>query len=245
MAGGDRVGPGRDGGQGLADLPAVTDRPLGRVALGLLAIVVLAGIGVAGVVMVPADGADQAAVVESGMVERADVDLVAFRDPEGGYEISVPDGWVSMSFDGDVSELGERAFPDDPELADEFQELADSRPASLRFMSVDPDEARPREPGSIVVIERGAARGFTDHGAISPEARRAVREIGGDVTSDGTFMTAGGQAVRVAYDLEDSVSGIQYLIVVGDDAWTFTYTSRELPEEAPVADAVAASFAPG
>jgi hypothetical protein len=76
------------------------------------------------------------------------------------------------------------------------------------------------------------------------EAQRAVRAIDGDVTGDGTFMTAAGEAVRVTYDLEDSFSGIHYLIVVGEDVWTLTYTSREIPEEVPVADAVATTFAP-
>jgi hypothetical protein len=109
--------------------------------------VVLAGVGLAGVLVLPTNGADEAGVVESGSVERADVDLVPFRHPQGAYELSVPEGWVSMSFDGDVSEVGERAFPDDPELAEEFQDVANARPASLRFMSVDPDETTPRELG--------------------------------------------------------------------------------------------------
>jgi hypothetical protein len=72
-----------------------------------------------------------------------------------------------------------------------------------------------------------------------------VRAIDGDITGDRTFMTAAGEAVRVTYDLEDSFSGIQYLIVVGEEVWTLTYTSREILEEVPVADAVAATFAPG
>jgi hypothetical protein len=234
-----------EGGHRRADSGAVAGQLKGRVVLGLLAVVLLAGVELAGVLMLPSNGADEARMVESGWVERADVDLVPFRDPQGGYELAVPERWVSMSFDGDISEIGERTFHDHPELAEEFQELANARPASLRFMSVDPEETTPSELGSRVTVIRNPARGSTDPGVLLTQARRAVRAIDGDITGDRTFMTAAGEAVRVTYDLEDSFSGIQYLIVVGEEVWTLTYTSREIPEEVPVADAVAATFAPG
>ncbi|HZA04584.1 MAG TPA: hypothetical protein VE617_08465, partial [Propionibacteriaceae bacterium] len=74
-----------------------------------LAVAALIAVTVLVALVLPSEGGDDAEPVQP-----ADVDLVPFRDPQGAYEISVPEDWVSASVEGDVSGVGQEAFPDDP-----------------------------------------------------------------------------------------------------------------------------------
>lgn len=194
--------------------------------------------------MLPAHDDGGVELAESGPAEVAEVELVPFRGPQGAYEISVPEGWVTASLEGDISDVGRETFPDDPEVAEGFQQLASTAPRSLLFMSIDPTEVTARTFGSNVNILRVPDPGGADQEELLADARQGIGQIDGEVTDDGTFMTPAGEAVRVAYEL-GPVDGIQYYVAVGGDVWTLTYTSDELPEEEPVADAVASTFTVG
>jgi hypothetical protein len=216
-----------------------------RVVLGLLAVAALVAVTVLVALVLPGDAGGDADSAESGSGEPVDVDLVPFRDPEGGYEISVPQGWASASLEGDVSDVGQRTFPDDPALADEFQERVSVLPRVIVFVSLDPREMSRGTFASNLNLVRvsesiggGVAEGVD-------ELRRTIRAGGGQVVDEGSFSTLAGEATRVEYETRGPVSGIAYLVAAGDEVWVLTYTTTDLDAEEGIADATASTFAPG
>ena len=55
----------------------------------------------------------------------------------------------------------------------------------------------------------------------------------------------GRQGVRLEYEVSGSFAGVAYYLDAGGDVWALIYTSVDLPEEEPLADAVAETFVPG
>jgi hypothetical protein len=205
--------------------------------LGVLAVAALVSVTVLVALVLPSDEGDSA-----DPVERADVDLVSFRDPQGAYEVSVPEGWVSASLEGDISDLGRELFPDDPGRAAVVQQRLSSIPRAVIFMSLDSDQIGAGFTRNFTVVRiPGAGGGGRDN--LVAQARQAV--AGTDVTDEGSFLAAGREGVRVEYDVSGAISGVAYVLDVGGDVWALVYTSLDLPEEEPLADEVAATFAPG
>jgi hypothetical protein len=208
--------------------------------LGLLAIVALVAVTVA-VALVLSSG-DENSAEPAGPVD--DADLVPFRDPQGAYEISVPEGWVSASLEGDVSALGREAFPGDPDMAAELQRRLTSVPRAVVFMSLDGDQMRNRQLARNFTMIRLPGAGGGDQDDLAAEARRAIGG-GVDVTDEGSFLAEGREGVRLEYEVSGTFAGVAYFLDAGGDVWALTYTSVDLPEEEPLADAVAATFVPG
>lgn len=211
-----------------------------RVVLGLLAVAALIAVTVLVALVLPSEGGDDAEPVQP-----ADVDLVPFRDPQGAYEISVPEDWVSASVEGDVSGVGQEAFPDDPDLAEEFQQRVSALPRVIIFVSVDPREmTRDRFASNVNLVRVSESVGGGPEEGVD-ELRRTVNASGGEVVDEGSFPTRSGSATRIEYEMRGPVSGIAYFVAAGGDVWVLTYTSTELEAEEGVADEMAASFAPG
>jgi hypothetical protein len=211
--------------------------------LGLLAVAALIAVTVLVALVLPSDGSGDADPVAPA--EQADDDLVPFRDPQGAYEISVPEEWASASLEGDVSGVGEEAFPDDPDLAEEFQQRVSTLPRVIVFVSIDPDEmTRGRFASNVNLVHVSESVGGGAEEGVD-ELRRTIRANGGDVVDEGSFTTLSGEATRIEYEATGQVSGVAYFVPAGGDVWVLTYTSTELEAEEAVADEMASSFAPG
>ncbi len=220
-----------------------------RVALGVLVAAALAAGGIGGGMAVAskAEHADEL-VGSRPSAEAADVDLVPFHDPLGAYEVSIPQGWVAASLEGDVSGVGAETFPNDPAMAEEFQRRVSSIPRALIFVSLDPDEMAPTAFTSNFNIIRVPGSSESDLDDNVADVRRTIRASGGHMVEEGSFTTAAGEATRLEYEGQGPVSeiaGISYVVAAAGEVWGLTFSTDDLSEEEPVADAVAATFAPG
>jgi hypothetical protein len=214
-----------------------------RVVLGLLAIVALVAVTVAGaLVLSSGDGDSDGDSVEPA--EPVDANLVPFTDPQGAYEISVPEGWVSASLEGDVSGIGQEAFPDDPDMAAELQRRLTSVPRAVVFLSLDRDQMGIGQLTRNFTLIRLPGAGGGDQDDLVAEARQAIG-AGVEVTDEGSFLAAGREGVRLEYEVSGTIAGVAYFLDAGGDVWALTYTSIDLPEEEPLADEVAATLVPG
>jgi hypothetical protein len=212
-----------------------------RVVLGLLAIVALVAVTVAGALVLSSGDGDGDSAEPAEPVDAAD--LVPFTDPQGAYEISVPEGWVSASLEGDVSGLGQEAFPDDPDLAAELQRRLTSVPRAVVFLSLDRDQMGIEQLTRNFTLIRLPGAGGGDQDDLAAEARQAIG-AGVEVSDEGSFLAEGREGVRLEYEVSGSIAGVAYFLDAGGDVWALTYTSVDLPEEEPLADGVAATFVP-
>jgi hypothetical protein len=220
----------------------------GRGAVIVVVLAIFVAVGVLGLgaalLLTGADSDDESQEAEE--VDGSSADLVAFDHPDGAFELSVPQGWAATRVEGDVSGLGSETFPDDPLLAQRFQQMVDAIPRALIFVSVDPQDLTASRFVSNFNVVRNPVMGGTDPDQLLAQARAAAEPLGAEVTDEGTIMTPAGEVARLAYDMPElpGVSGIHYLVAVDGEVWSLTFTSDDLPAEASIADAVASTFVP-
>jgi hypothetical protein len=213
------------------------------VVLGVIVLVlVLVGGGLAALVVLSDD--EDEPVAEP--VPIGDAEVEPFQHPGGDYALSVPAGWVSTPVEGDVSALGAQAFPDDAEAAGRLQSMVDALPRVIVFVSVDPEALVSRSFVDNINLVRLDVPGTPGLDQVEAEARLGIEAFGGSPTSDGRYMTAGGEAVRIEYDVPavPGVGGVQYHLPLDGNVWTLTFSSDDMEANMGLADAVAADLSP-
>jgi hypothetical protein len=192
------------------------------------------------------DGGSSASSSEAGeLAPASDVELVPYAHPDGTYSLSTPAGWVSAPIEGDVAGLGDELFAGDPQLAEAFQMVANSLPRNIVFVSMDRDDMTARRFTTNLTVARVSDVPVGDLDELEGVLRREVQALAGaEVTSESRVETPAGEAIRMEYDIGSmpGVSGIQYGLLVDGEVWSFAYSSDDLPDDAGVADAIAATF---
>lgn len=211
-----------------------------------VALIAMVGVVAAFIVSGGDDGGGDEPSGQQSEAAASDAGLVMFDHPDGTYALGTPEGWAATPIEGDVTGIGAEVFPDEPAMADAFQRMIDSVPRNIVFVGADSEEIAAGSFVSNINVARLANAPTTDLDQLAGLARQEVAATGGQVTDEGRFTTAGGEALRVEYTIErmPGVAGIMYQVPVGGDVWGLAYTSNDLDAEEGLADAVAASFEP-
>lgn len=75
-----------------------------------------------------------------GQAQEPSGDAAALVDEEGGYELSLPEGWIFTPVHGDTSDLGEELFPDDADQAEVAQQALATMPRLIIGWGMVADE---------------------------------------------------------------------------------------------------------
>lgn len=211
--------------------------------LGAVAVLVVGGLAIVG--MTTGGSGDEDGTIEVGEVQEPSDDPDAFVDEEGGYELTVPDGWAFTAIHGDGSDSGEQLFPDDPEkaaaiqdamavlprtiigygvVADQYNEAAYATNANVAASPV-PDEDIPSYDEFVGFLSEGLE--MTDI----------------EVTDDEPFSMLDGEGTRVEFEADAfGAAGYLYAAVVDGQLWQFTTFSADLDEDEDTFDAMAQSM---
>lgn len=174
--------------------------------------------------------------------------FVRFEDPAGEFTIDIEPEWISLSLRGDLTGLGAKTAPDDPELAAAIDATVAAVPRQLVFAALERETlgtARfvasinivpvPRDGASIDVIEREIPSSVELFGAGDAEVERVE--------------TSNGDGLRMSYRFEQGgplsgVEGLQYYVLGEETVWVLTLTSDDMAMDQADFEASVAAFAP-
>ena len=170
----------------------------------------------------------------------------AFVDEEGGYEITLTDGWAYTSLHDDPSGAGEAMFPDDSEKAGLIQQTVGVLPRAITFYGVVAEEVGVASFVTNVNINATPAPGAEALGyeEFSGQINQGIELIGATVTGDAPFELAGVEGVRVEFDYDAALgaSGVQYASVVDGELWVVNFASSDVAGLSAEFDEIASSF---
>lgn len=193
----------------------------------------------------PDEGSDEEPPVdEDRPVEPVDEVLVDFVDEEGGYRLDVPDRWGYAAISGDASGSGAQAFPDDPDLAAQFDQLTGLLPRFVLFVAVDPDTAGPGGGfTSNLTIAVEAVPQQPDADGLADLARGSVSMLDAELIDEREVTTNLGPGARIVYELPQvGAHGVQYYLYGEGNVWVITLTTADLPGNEALIDEMASSF---
>jgi hypothetical protein len=223
---------------------------VGLVVAGVLAALAL-GLGVVAVVTTDSDDGSSTGETDAGETDAADggpeeadiPDLVSFTDPDGEFEVSVPDEWVAVSMRGDISGTGAEAFPDDEARATALDQMLGAMPRLILFAAVDPETVGTRFLTNVNLVRVPAPPGG-DLGVMEELAPREIAAQGGEQVGEPERVTlASGDALRIEYENEAlDAEFVQFYVVADDMVWTLTFNATDLADYEGQPDAIAESF---
>jgi hypothetical protein len=218
---------------------------VGLVVAGGLAALAL-GLGVVAVVTSDSDGGSSTSESDAadGGPDQADIpDLVSFSDPDGEFEVSVPEEWVAVSMRGDISGTGAEAFPDDEAKSAALDQMLGGMPRLIVFAAVDPTTVGTRFLTNVNVVRVPGPPGG-DLGVLEEIAPREVAAQGGEQVGEPERVTlASGDALRIEYENEAlDAEFVQFYVMDDDMVWTLTFNAADLADYEGLPDAVAETF---
>ncbi len=181
-----------------------------------------------------------------GKVQEPSGDPDAYVDQETGFEITLPDAWVHANVAGNVSNVGDEMFPDDPAKAGIMQRRLGALPHMVVFVAVLGDEVT--EAGfttNITVTTQAVPASEARYDAFVTGVKRGIERIGATRFSDKPFPLLGGKGVRLEYDYtKAAATGVVYAVIVDGSVWGITITSRksEINSRADELDDIIQSF---
>ena len=236
--------------------PPVRQRRTGLIVLLVAGSLVVVGAAVAGLASVMGDDDEEAGEAgggDGGGFDDADpADAVSIEVPDdyveatgGDVTVQLPDTWRWAELEGDAAGVGEQLAPDDPELAEDFDNRMRTLPRTAVLVGLDEDDLDVRQFNTNVVVLQ-LTPGLPDE----PDAMRAVieRELGAqgaDFDSVSYVDSAEGPALRVRYRMTlqgVEVGALQYWYSTSDGPYTLSVTSDDLDDHIETADAMAASL---
>jgi hypothetical protein len=229
-------------GLGAWQPPSSPPRPRRRwVLVVVLALVACAAVGV--VAVTSSDGDDDAA--RPIAVDPADLPpLVRFADPDGEFEIAVPESWLAISTRGDLTGMGDEEFPDDAARGGSLDMFLSGLPRLITFTALDPDELTTPFVTNINVLSVPRHEMVDDLDDLETAAPAEIEmttpaEQRGDPER---VELAAGDGLRVEYELAAGVVFVQYYVIDGSTVWTVTMNSDDFEEHEALFDAMAATF---
>lgn len=175
----------------------------------------------------------------------ADEELVSVTDEEGGYSLDVPRAWGFAPVHGDTAGIGAEAFPDDPGLAAQFEQVAGQLPEIIVFFGVDPAQASGGGFGTNVNIGAQPSPELSQE-ELAEAARQAVGMFDGEVVDESDVDSDVGPGARIEYELSDggmTAYGIQYYLYGDGTVWILTFTTLDMAANEALFDQIAMSFA--
>ena len=170
----------------------------------------------------------------------------AFVDDEGGFAITMAEGWAYTDLHGDLSAAGAEMFPDDPAKAELVQGAVGTLPNAIIFYGVRADEVGTNPFVTNVNINSTSTPGAGElsYEEFAAEVRNGIDLIGATVTGDEPFTLAGAEGIRVEFDYDPSLnaSGVQYSAVIDDQLWVVNFASADVAAHEADFDAIASSF---
>jgi hypothetical protein len=170
----------------------------------------------------------------------------AFVDDEGGFAITMADGWAYTALHGDLEAAGAQMFPDDPAKAQLVQQAVGTLPNAIIFYGVRGDEVGTNPFVTNVNINSTSTPGAGElsYEEFATEVRNGIDLIGATVTGDEPFTLAGTEGIRVEFDYDPSLnaSGVQYSAVIDDQLWVVNFASADVAAHEADFDAIASSF---
>lgn len=212
-------------------------------ALGAVAVLVVGGLAVVG--MTTGGSGDEDGTIEVGEVQESSDDPDAFVDEEGGYELTVPDGWAFTAIHGDGSDAGEQLFPDDPEKAAAIQDAMAVLPRTIIGYGVVADQYN---EAAYATNANVAASPVPDEDIPSYDEfvgflGEGLEMTGIEVTDDEPFSMLDGQGTRVEFEADAyGAAGYLYAAVVDGQLWQLTTFSADLDEDEDAFDTMAQSM---
>jgi hypothetical protein len=208
----------------------------------VLALVACAAVGVVAVTSIDDEDDDAARPVA---VDPADVPpLVPFADPDGEFEISVPESWVAISTRGDLTGRGAQEFPDDAARAGSLDAFLRGLPRPIVFTGMDPDALGTPFVTNVNVVSVPKVDILDDLDDLETAAPAEV-EFGTDAEQRGEperVELPAGEALRIEYDLAEAGAFVQYYVIDGSTIWTVTMSSGDFDAHEALFDAMAATF---
>lgn len=180
-----------------------------------------------------------------GEVQEASGDPDAYVDRSVGFEIVLPDGWVSASLVGDRRDLGTDMYPSDPELASFAQEVFGELPSG--FVLAAADERFGERDTIVLQIGVDSARGGKgSYEGLVRGTEEAIEINGWTKAGDDIVPFLGGDGVRIEFDVPSDPpgSGLVYAGVAGDRAWRIVVIGGEdeIDAQTDELDTIAASL---
>jgi hypothetical protein len=212
------------------------------VLVAVLALVACAAV-VGVVAAISSDGEDDAAPPVA--VDSADLPpLVQFADPDGEFEISVPESWLAISTRGDLTGLGDEQFPDDAARGGSLDTFLRGLPRPIVFTGLDPEALTTPFVTNINVVSVPKVDIVDDLDDLETGAPAEV-EMTTDAEQRGDperVELPAGDALRIEYELAEVGAFVQYYVIDGSTIWTVTMSSADFEEHEALFDTMAATF---
>jgi hypothetical protein len=172
-----------------------------------------------------------------------DAPLVAFTDEEGGYSLMVPETWGYASIDGDLAGVGAEAFPDDPQRAQVFEDMASIMPRQMLFLAIDPElmssQVLPPNVNVVAVPERRVL----DPDELEDLVVDQLETVGAEIDASEVVSMGPGDGVRIEYSfLENDSMGLAYAVLVDGTMWSVTCSAAELESYRQMFDDIGSSL---
>jgi hypothetical protein len=165
------------------------------------------------------------------------------RSDDKAVSLKLPNGWKGLSVEAGVDHVGATLFPDDADLASEFQQRATILPRIVVLFALDVAHvARGHLTANLSVIADPTAPVTMSLEAVGKAESKGVAAFGGTLQSSGVVDLGSIEAFRYTYSASQ-FGGVGFVIKGSAKVWVLTYTFPALDDEAiAIATGSAATF---